>query len=177
MTDPRNTAGTSVQHFVNGGLYRSRGIDADLTWTPNRAFQLVFNYNHSLEARIVSDPSVNPNTPGTLDYQKKFRRPLSHSPKNRFNLVGKYNFTEGFFKNTSVGAALRYSDKYSVTNGTTSDLWVAKETLLDAFVAHRVRGLSIPTEVKLNVTNITNERDDYTLGDGMTVYGSLGFRF
>jgi outer membrane receptor protein involved in Fe transport len=177
LTDPRNTAGTFVQHFVNGGLYRSRGIDADLTWTPNRQFQVVFNYNHSLEANIVSDPSVNPNTPGTLDYQKKFRRPLSHSPKDRFNLVGKYNFMEGFLKNTSIGGAVRYSAKYSVTNGTTSDLWVPQQTMLDAFVAHRVRALRIPTDVKINVTNITDERDDYTFGDGITVYGSLGFRF
>lgn len=177
LTDPRNTAGTFVQHFVNGGLYRSRGVDADLTWTPNRAFQLVFNYNHSLEANIVSDPSVNPNTPGTLDYQKKFGRPLSHSPKNRFNLVGKYNITEGTFKNTSIGAAVRYNDTYSVTNGTTSDMWVPKQTMYDAFISHRVRAFSIPTDVKVNVTNITNERDDYTFGDGRTAYISLGFRF
>jgi outer membrane receptor protein involved in Fe transport len=92
-------------------------------------------------------------------------------------VVGKYNFTEGALKNTSVGAALRYSAKYSVTNGTTSDLWVPKQTMLDAFVAHRVNGLRIPTDVKINVTNITDERDDYTFGDGITVYGSLGFRF
>jgi outer membrane receptor protein involved in Fe transport len=177
LTDPRNTAGTFVQHFVNGGLYRSRGIDADLTWTPNRAFQLVFNYNHSLEARIVSDPSVNPTTPGTLDFQKKFRRPLSQSPKNRFNLVGKYNILEGVLKNTSIGAAVRYSDTYSVTNGTTSDLWVPQQTMFDAFVAHRVRLFTIPTDVKVNVNNITNERDDYTFGDGRTAYLSLGFRF
>lgn len=177
LTDPRNTAGTFVQHFVNGGLFRSRGIDADLTWTPNRSLQLVFNYNHSLEARIVSDPSVNPTTPGTLDFQKKFRRPLSQSPKNRFNLVGKYNFLEGVLKNTSIGAAVRYSDTYSVTNGTTSDLWVPRQTMFDAFIAHRVRAFKIPTDVKINVNNITNERDDYTFGDGRTAYLSLGFRF
>jgi outer membrane receptor protein involved in Fe transport len=177
LTDPRNTAGTFVQHFVNGGLYRSRGIDSDLTWTPNRKFQLVFNYNHSLEANIVSDPSVNPATPGTLDYQKKFLRPLSQSPKDRFNLVGKYNFPEGMFKNLSIGAAVRYSATYSITNGTTSDLWVPQQTMLDAFASYRVKSFSIPTDFKINVTNITNVRDDYTFGDGITAYASVGFHF
>lgn len=177
LTDPRNTAGTFVQHFVNGGLYRSRGIDADLTWTPNRKFQLIFNYNHSLEANIVSDPSVNPLTPGSLDFQKKFQRPLSQSPKNRFNLVGKYNFTEGMLKNASIGAAVRYSATYSITNGTTSDLWVPEQTMIDAFVTYRVNSFSVPMDLKVNVTNITDVRDDYTFGDGITAYASVGFKF
>jgi len=177
LTDPRNTAGTFVQHFVNGGLYRSRGIDSDLTWTPNRKFQMIFNYNHSLEANIVSDPSVNPRTPGSLDFQKKFQRPLSQSPKNRFNLVGKHNFTEGVLKNASVGVALRYSATYSITNGTTSDLWVPQQTMLDAFATYRVKHFSIPMDLKINVTNLTNVRDDYTFGDGITAYASVGLRF
>lgn len=177
LTDPRNAAGTFVQHFVNGGLYRSRGVDADLTWTPNRQFQLVFNYNHSLEASIVSDPSVNPLTPGSLDFQKKFQRPLSQSPKDRFNLVGKYNFTKGLFKNASIGTAVRYSATYSITNSTTMDLWVPAQTMLDAFVTYRVQQLSIPTVLKINVTNITDVRDDYTFGDGITAYASVGFQF
>jgi outer membrane receptor protein involved in Fe transport len=177
LTDPRNTAGTFVQHFVNGGLYRSRGIDTDLTWTPNRKFQMIFNYNHSLEANIVSDPSVNPRTPGSLDFQKKFQRPLSQSPKNRFNLVGKHNFTEGMLKNASVGVAVRYSATYSITNGTTSDLWVPQQTMLDAFATYRVKHFSIPMDLKINVTNLTNVRDDYTFGDGITAYASVGLRF
>ena len=177
LTDPRNTAGTFVQHFVNGGLYRSRGIDTDLTWTPNRKFQMIFNYNHSLEANIVSDPSVNPLTPGSLDFQKKFQRPLSQSPKNRFNLVGKHNFTEGILKNASVGVAVRYSATYSITNGTTSDLWVPQQTMLDAFATYRVKNFSIPMDLKINVTNLTNVRDDYTFGDGITAYASVGLRF
>ena len=177
LTDPRNTSGTQVQHFVNGGLYKSRGIDADLTWTPNRQFQMVFNYNHSLEANIVSDPSVNPNTPGTLDYQKKFQRPLSQSPRNRFNLVGKYNFLGGALNNVSVGGAVRYSSTYSITNATTIDMWAPAETLFDAFVAYRTKLFGTTTDLKLNVTNITDVRNDYTWGNGREIFLSAGLRF
>lgn len=177
LTDPRNTSGTQVQFFVNGGLYRSRGIDADLTWTPNRNFQAVFNYNRSLEANIVSDSSVNPNTPGSLDYQKKFGRPLSQSPKHRMNLVGKYNFDEGMFKNVSVGAAARYNSTYSITNTATMDLWAPSATLFDFFVSYRMKLGGTPTELKLNVNNVTDERDDYTWGDGRVIYGSVKFTF
>ncbi len=178
LTDPRNASGgVNVQFFVNGGLFRSRGIDSDIIWTPNRNLQVVLNFNHSLEARIVSDPTVNPLTPGTLDYQKKFRRPLSQSPKNRANLIGKYNFTGNFLKNVSVGGAIRHSDTYVVTNGVTTDIWVPAQTMFDAFIAYQTKIFSTPTSVKLNVTNITDEMSDYTWGDGRTIYGSLGFKF
>lgn len=177
LTDPRNGSGTAVQFFVNGGLYRSRGIDTDITWTPNNRFQMVFNYNHSLEAKIVSDPSVNPNTPGSLDYQKKFDRPLSQSPENRFNLVGKYNFESGALRNLSIGAAVRYNSTYSVTNTTTMDLWAPAATLVDCFAAYRLKLNGVPTELKLNVTNITDHRDDYTWGDGREFYGTVKFSF
>jgi len=177
LTDPRNTAGTGVQFFVNGGLFRSRGIDTDLTWTPNRNLQMVFNYNHSIEARIVSDPSVNPNTPGSLDYQKKFGRPLSQAPENRFNLFGKYNFDSGSLKNFSVGAAARYNSTYSITNGTTQDLWAPAATLFDFFVSYRTHLMGTPTELKFNMNNVTDQRDDYTWGDGRTYYGTVKFSF
>jgi outer membrane receptor protein involved in Fe transport len=177
LTDPRNAAGTFVQFFVNGGLYRSRGIDADLTWTPNSNLQMVFNYNHSLEAKIVSDPSVNPNTPGTLDYQKKFGRPLSQSPENRFNLVSKYNFDSGSLKNVSVGAAVRYNSTYSITNTGIYDLWAPAETLFDFFVSYRTKLMGVPTELKFNMNNVTDERNDYTWGDGRTYFGTVKFSF
>lgn len=177
LTDPRNSAVTTVQFFTNGGLYRSRGIDTDLTWTPNRDLQLVLNYNYSIEAKIVTDPSVNPTTPGTLAYQREFQLPLSHSPRNRLNLVAKYNFADGFLKNLSVGGAVRYSDTYEVTNSVSYNLWVPDQTMLDAFVTYRAKIAGIPMDFKVNVTNITDERDDYSWGDGRTEYASVTLHF
>jgi outer membrane receptor protein involved in Fe transport len=170
-------AAVQPRRYGAGGLYRSRGIDTDLTWTPNSNLQMVFNYNHSLEANIVSDPSVNPNTPGTLDYQKKFLRPLSQAPENRFNLVSKYNFDSGSLKNVSVGAAVRYNSTYSITNAGTYDLWAPAETLFDFFVSYRTKLMGIPAELKFNMNNVTDERNDYTWGDGRTYFGTVKFSF
>jgi len=177
LTDPRNASGTFVQFFVNGGLYRSRGIDTDLTWTPNRNFQMVFNYNHSLEARIVSDPSVNPATPGSLAYQKAFLRPLSQAPDDRFNLVGKYNFDTDALRNFRVSAAARYNSTYSITNSGGYDLWAPSATYFDFFVIYHTKLFGTPTDVKFNMNNVTDERDDYTWGNGRTYFLSLKFHF
>ena len=178
IEDPRNANVQNVQYNVNGGLYVSRGIDADLTWTPSQNLQFVLNYNQSIEAAIRSDPSVNPLTPGTLAYQREFLYPLSHSPRERGNLVAKYTFGSNSMLNKfSVGAAVRYSSTYLVSNSSTLLLWVPTETMVDAFVSYRIKIGKIPADIKFNVTNITNVRDDYTWGDGITEYGSVTFHF
>ena len=174
LSDPRNAVVSTVQYNANGGHYVSRGIDLDLTWTPNQNLQFVVNYNHTIESKIASDPSVNPSTPGTLVYQREFLYPLSHTPKARANIVGKYNFGGGKF---SVGGSIRYSDTYLISNSTTSLLWVPKETMFDAFVAYRAKLGRIPAELRLNVTNLTNVRNDYTWGDGREESATVTFHF
>jgi outer membrane receptor protein involved in Fe transport len=174
LSDPRNAVVSTVQFNVNGGHYVSRGVDLDLSWTPNDRFQMLLNYNHTIEAIITSDPSVNPNTTGTLTYQREFLYPLSHTPKDRANLVGKYNFAGGHF---SVGGSMRYSATYLISNANTSLLWVPQQTMLDAFVAYRTKLGSVPTELRLNATNITNVRDDYSWGNGREYAASVVFHF
>ncbi len=174
LSDPRNAVVSAVQFNVNGGHYVSRGVDLDLSWTPNERFQMLLNYNHTIEAIITSDPSVNPSTPGTLTYQREFLYPLSHTPKDRANLVGKYNFAHGHF---SVGASMRYSATYLISNGNTSLLWVPQQTMFDAFVSYRTKAGKVPMEVRLNATNISNVRDDYTWGNGREVAASVVFHF
>ena len=174
LTDPRNATVSTVQFNVNGGHYVSRGVDLDLSWTPNDRYQMLLNYNHTIQAIITSDPSVNPNTPGTLTYQREFLYPLSHTPKDRANLVGKYNLPGGHI---SVGASIRYSATYLMSNGNTSLLWVPQQTMFDAFVSYRTKLGEIPAELRLNGTNLTDVRDDYTWGNGREVAASVVLHF
>ena len=93
------------------------------------------------------------------------------------NIVTKYNFDEGMLKNVSVGAAVRYNSTYSITNATPYDLWAPAATMADFFVSYRMKIVNTPTELKLNVNNLTDYRDDYTWGDGRVIYGSVKFSF
>ena len=49
--------------------------------------------------------------------------------------------------------------------------------MLDAFVAYRTKLGSVPTELRLNATNITNVRDDYSWGNGREFAASVVFHF
>ena len=37
--------------------------------------------------------------------------------------------------------------------------------------------MGIPAELKFNMNNVTDERNDYTWGDGRTYFGTVKFSF
>ena len=165
--DPRNQdsdPNNDVRTYRNGGLQRVRGVDADVIWTPTKALQMVFNAAYLAEARVVSDPSINPNSI-TATYIRAFRMPLARSPEYRLKWVTKYTFGHGVLKGLSVGTGVRYSDRYEIANGATG-IFVPEETLFDAFAAYRTKFRKVPTTFQLNLTNLTDEVNDITRDDG-----------
>ncbi len=179
FADPRNSSGSAsdqVQFFVNGGVVRSEGVEADLAWTPNRKFQLIFNYAWQHTAKTVSDKSLNPANPGALANQVARRR-LHKSPVHRANLIGKYNFVSGNLQGLSVGGALRYSDEYLASGASIYYLFVPSEVILDLFANYSTKFAGIPTDFQFNVINATNEINDMTRSNGLEFRLTTGFRF
>jgi outer membrane receptor protein involved in Fe transport len=171
--DPNN----DVRYFVNGGLERSRGVDTDLIWTPGNRFQAVLNFVYLSEANIINDPSVNEQIRSRAT-QKTYERRLAKSPEKQLSLVSKYNFTDGTLKGLSVGGAIRYNDDYQATNSAAADLVIPSETLIDLFATYSgVKVMGRPAHFQVNVTNLTNEINDLTRGNGLEVAGSVRFRF
>jgi outer membrane receptor protein involved in Fe transport len=179
ISDPRNQSGSAtqqVQFFTNGGVVRAEGLEFDLAWTPNRTFQLITNYAWQYTAKVVSDKTLNPNTPGALT-NTKARARLQKSPKHRFNIIGKYNFTTGALKKLSVGGALRYSDEYNVSNSPAIGIVVPSEMIIDLFATYSTKLADVPTDFQLNVINATNQINDITRSNGLELRLSAGFRF
>jgi len=177
--DPRNSSGSAsdqVQFFVNGGVVRAEGIEADLAWTPNRKFQLVTNYAWQYTAKTVSDKSLNPATPGALTNQAARRR-LQKSPEHRANIIAKYNFVDGSWQGLSVGGAVRYSDQYLVTGTFLFEMYVPSEVIVDLFATYSTKLAGIPTDFQFNVINATNEINDMTRSNGLEFRLTTGFRF
>ncbi|MBL9208236.1 MAG: hypothetical protein JNN01_24335, partial [Opitutaceae bacterium] len=171
-TNPNN----NVTWAENGGRVQVKGIDGDIAWTPNRNFQAILNFNYEYEAKVVSDPTVDQSKPTLGVYIKTFQRRPQKNPIWKTNLITKYNFTSGPLKNTSIGSAIRYSARYNMTDSPTMDLVVPAETIIDLFVSHRLKLLSVPTDVTVNLVNLTNTYNDLTRNDGFEARLSLGFR-
>ena len=179
VNDPRNLSGSAanqVQYFTNGGVVLAEGLEFDLAWTPNRKFQLITNYAWQYTAKTVSDKTLNPATPGALTNQRARDR-LQKSPEHRFNIIGKYNFTDGPFRNLSVGGALRYSDEYLINNYVALESNVPSEVIVDLFATYTTKLAGIPTDFQLNVLNATNEINDMTRSNGLEFRLTTGFRF
>jgi len=171
-TNPNN----NVTWAENGGRVQVKGIDGDVAWTPNRSFQAILNFNYEYEAKVVSDPTVDLAKPFLGVYIKTFQRRPQKNPIWKTTLIAKYTATSGLFKNASIGGAIRYSDKYNMTDSPTMDLIVPSETLVDVFATYRFKLTNVPTEVTVNLINLTDTYNDLTRGDGLEARVSLSFR-
>ncbi len=180
INDPRNQGSnitvTQAQPYVNGGVVRAEGMEFDLTWTPNRKFQLISNYAWQYTAKTISDKTLNPATPGALTNQRARMR-LVKSPLHRANLIGKYNFTDGALRNLSVGGAIRYCDEYYVTSSAAIWLIVPDEVIVDLFATYSMKLADIPMDFQLNVINATDEINDITRSNGLEFRLTMGVRF
>ena len=178
--DPRNNdddPNNLVSWWTNGGLYQVQGIDGDLTWTPNSNFQAMFNWNYMWQANIVSDPSQNPANANTNAYKRVFDFRRLRSPEWKTNLVLKYNFTDGPLKNVSVGGAIAYTDAHHFTDSYFFPLEVPAETIFDVFFAYQTKIGTTPTTFRLNLINLTDERNDIYRGNGREIRLSAGFKY
>ena len=180
INDPRNQGSnittTQAQSSINGGIQRAEGMEWDLTWTPNRNLQLIANYAWQYTAKIVSDKTLNPATPGALVNQN-FKRRLIKSPKNRANFIGKYNFTSGAMQGTSIGGAMHLTDPYYVTAGPANWIIVPRMTVFDLFATYSTQFFNVPTNFQLNAINLTNNINDITRGNGLELRLTTGFKF
>ncbi len=185
LTDPRNndaTTNNDVRFNQNGGLQLSKGIDADLVWTPTANFQVLANFTYLIKARVISDPSVNTinigiNEPNARKYEKLFRTRLAKSPEFSSNVIGKYTFRSGQLNGAFVGAGVRHTGLYEVSDNEVYGIQVEAETRFDAFVGYPIKLGKIPTTVQLNARNLTNKINDVTRDDGLVLQARVSMQF
>jgi hypothetical protein len=72
---------------------------------------------------------------------------------------------------------VRYSDAYILASNPNFNLVAPSETLIDLFVSYRTKVLSTPTNLHLSLTNVTDEINDMTRGNGFEARLSVEFSF
>ena len=110
-------------------------------------------------------------------YDKEFNHRLAKSPKFSANLIAKYNFITGAFKGSFVGAGIRHTGEYLLSDNFDYDLYVQTETKFDAFAGYTTRFWNIPTTIQINLQNIGGKVNDFTRDDGFVVRGRLSLQF
>lgn len=178
-TDPRNldaNPNNNVNYSGNLGRQMAEGLDVDLIWTPNRQFQALLNAQYEWDAKVLSDPSLNPGVRNRA-FIKAFERRRVKSPLWQSNLIVKYNCLEGAAKGLAVGGAVRFKDRYMVSATSFFDLQVPPETMFDLFATYRTSVFKTTTSLQLNLSNLTNRINDITRDIGFQATLSAKFTF
>ena len=78
---------------IQTGEQRARGVEADLTWEPTRAFSLLANYAHT-NAEVTQDTTI------------PVGDRLPRVPRNSGRLAAHYRVSDGFASGVSFGAGI-----------------------------------------------------------------------
>jgi outer membrane receptor protein involved in Fe transport len=103
---------------------RIEGTEGEVIWTPIPNFQAVVNGSWLWTAKTVYDKTRA--APGTTTYNSLsaaakvasdiyYGARIENVPEYRFNVFGKYTFTDGPVRGGSVGAGMRYSSETVVS--------------------------------------------------------------
>lgn len=118
-------AGARVLRWRTVGLKNEvNGAEFDVTWTPNRNFQLVANGAWLWDAHTVESPSFA--KPGTTTYNGYsalnkanadilYKSRLVNVPEFRLSLWGKYVFTDGAVRGLAAALGARYASEEVVS--------------------------------------------------------------
>jgi len=163
--EPRNldaATANDVTWWNVGGEERSEGLELDLNWVPRREWELLVAYSYTWEAKIVSDPSLQP---GTQAYRTQIGRRLTNTPYHQVKLWNKYTFPDGGLKGLSVGGGIRYIGQADGATHSAIFGWKNKAyTIYDLYAGYDFRWRERQARVALTVENATNHI--YLQGEG-----------
>ncbi len=110
-----------------GNKVKIEGAEAEVIWTPIRNFQALINASWMPTAETVEDTRPIYSKPGSDYYntvltaaQQRdayilWNARVENVPEYRFNVFGKYTFTDGPARGLSLGAGMRYSSETVVS--------------------------------------------------------------
>jgi iron complex outermembrane receptor protein len=143
--------GTLVEYNL-GGVGRSQGMEADITWLPMKQLLLSANYTNLPVAKYLEYPGV-PAEQG---------RRFGSTPKQQGNLTAKYSFDSGALAGLYLGTWIHAQ---TGTNGVLGGDWHYAVDLpglvqVSGFAGYKLRDL----DFRFNVDNLT-DRDGYQMNN------------
>jgi len=155
------------------GAVDSKGFELDLIARPVKGLSLNagYSYNETKYKEFADNSYVKENS--------KKGNALTHTPENQFFAWVNYSFTDGLFKNLSLGGGTRYTDDVFTNSSNTIVLpsyWVS-----DATVAYTLNKVTL----RLNANNLADEyyidntvfSNQYIPGMGRSYEASISLKF
>lgn len=151
---------------------RIEGTEAEVILTPIPNFQAVVNGSWLWTAKTIYDKTRA--APGTTAYTASsdaakvasdiyYNARIENVPEYRFNVFGKYTFTDGPVRGGSVGAGMRYSSKTVVArnvdwNPLNGGYQAGDYLVFDLTLNYPWQVLGIKMNTSLGIYNVTDEQ-------------------
>lgn len=151
-------------------LNRIEGTEAEVIWSPIPNFQAVVNGSWLWTAKTIYD-RTRP-APGSTAYAAAtaaakvasdiyYNARIENVPEFRFNVFGKYTFTDGVFRRGSIGGGMRYSSKTVVSrsvdwNPLAGGYQAGDYVVFDATVSYPWAAFGYKLTSTLGVYNVTD---------------------
>ncbi len=179
------------QIFVNAGVDRVEGMEAEFVYTPSRNLQIIFSATRFFSAKhVVKDPTaVNVARGGTFtganglnDGRDAYPDRLPQAADWKLAGWGKYTFTQGAVAGFDIGAGFEYSSEYLVGlenpnyDDVIEDAWVR----FDAAIGYERPLGDGRLRAQLNVRNIANTEiitGSFGLNPLREIRFTLGYEF
>lgn len=143
----------SIVSYHLGGKGRTEGGEAEIVWTPSSSLQLSANYTYMPTAEYLAYPGV-PQQVGLR---------FGSTPKEQWNLTGRYAFADGFLSGAYVGGWIHGQ---SSTKGVLGGDWQYSIRIPSLVQADLFAGYTFfdKLEARVNVKNVGN-RGGYVMNN------------
>ncbi|HEY8994214.1 MAG TPA: TonB-dependent receptor [Lacunisphaera sp.] len=139
-------AGLIQVNRMQGTLDRSKGVEAELTWSPTDNFQVYVSASHN-NVRVIKTPA---GTEYLLGSQPE------NTVENLVNLWARYSFKDGLLKGLWLGAGFNYSGKKAQRVNNPA-LFTDPFTLVNSAMGYEWKWQNRPTSLTINWNNMTDE--------------------
>ena len=133
---------------VASGMQRTRGFEADFTWSPTRNYQIIVNGARFTEAKEKTN-AADPRQVG---------KGLEGIPDYNVNVWNKYTFVEGALKGAYMGGGFNYEGPYTLHPSWTVTVKSKEAFIVGALFGYATKLNGVPLDFQLNVANLADKK-------------------
>lgn len=133
--------------FIFGNSEASEGIETEINWAPNDAYNLLVGWAHTTKAETTK--SNNATFVG---------RRFGGIPENTYTLWNRYSFTTGPLKHLAIAGGLQHNDATNLSQDPQIQVTLPSFTVYNLMLSYRFKAAARDYRAQLNVKNLFDKR-------------------
>lgn len=148
------------------GLTRTRGLETEIVWTPQKNYQAILSGSYFFEANEVTNPSD----------AREVGSHLEAVPEYTITLWNKFTFTDGTLKGAYIGGGITALGEIGIHPSWTIPIRSDPVLLVNLIAGYKHKFSGVPVDYRLNIENLTDKKylnGTFQYGEPLTVTGTV----